>query len=414
MPRRTPRRARLPPASVLRRDGRLRMTKLPLEIEDLLPEAVAWRHDFHRHPELLFDVHRTAQIVTDRLRQFGCDEVVTGIGRTGVVAAIAGGRAAAGRVIGLRADMDALPIQEATGLPHASIVPGQMHACGHDGHTAMLLAAAKHLAGTRHFDGTAILIFQPAEEGGGGARLMIEDGLLDRFGVQEVYGLHNMSGIPVGRFALRSGPIMAASDRFEIVVHGIGGHAARPHAGIDPILVAGQLIVALQSIVARNIDPLESAVVSLGAVRGGETHNVIPQCVELRGTVRGLTEDVRKQCQKRLETIAGGVGDAFGAEISVAYHCGYPVTTNHAKETLLAVQVAADVAGGGVDTTIAPLMLAEDFGYMLQQRPGAYILLGNGGTKPLHHPGYDFNDAAIAYGISFWARLVEMRMPVPT
>jgi hippurate hydrolase len=375
-------------------------------------EIAVWRRDFHENPELLFDVHRTAGIVADKLREFGCDEVVTGIGRTGVVGVIKGRDTGSGRVIGLRADMDALPIEEATDVPYKSKVPGTMHACGHDGHTAMLLGAAKYLAETRNFDGTAIMIFQPAEEGGGGGDAMCRDGLMERFGVQEVYGMHNMPGIPVGAFAIRPGPMMAAADRFIIEIEGKGGHAARPHDCIDTVLVAAHVITALQSVVARNVDPLESAVISTCCVKAGETFNVIPQTATLLGTVRTLTETVRDLCEERVRAVVTATCAAFGATARIEYNRGYPVTFNQPDQTAFMARAAGEVAGaGGVDTTIAPLMGSEDFSFMLNERPGAYIFLGNGDTAGVHHPAYDFNDETAPYGASLWAKIIEMGMP---
>lgn len=381
-------------------------------VADMADEIAVWRRDFHENPELLFDVHRTAGIVAEKLKEFGCDEIVTGLGRTGVVAVIRGRTNTSGRVIGLRADMDALPIEEATDVPYKSKVPGKMHACGHDGHTAILLGAAKYLAETRNFDGTAVMIFQPAEEGGGGAGEMIKDGLVDRFGIQEFYGLHNMPGIPLGAFAIRPGPMMAAADRFTISIEGKGGHAARPHDCIDTVFVAAQLINALQGIVSRNVDPLASAVVSVCAVKAGEAFNVIPQTATLMGTVRTLTEEVRDLVEERIKATAAGIGAAFGATIMVDYVRGYPVTFNHAEQTDFIAKVAASVAGEkAVDLTIDPLMGAEDFSYMLESRPGAYIFLGNGDTAGVHHPAYDFDDRAIPYGVSLWAKVIETAMP---
>ncbi len=381
-------------------------------VADLADEITAWRRDFHQHPELLFDVHRTAGVVAEKLKQFGCDEVVTGLGRTGVVGVIKGRRGASGRTIGLRADMDALPIEEDTGAPYTSQVPGKMHACGHDGHTAMLLGAAKYLSETRNFDGTAIMIFQPAEEGGGGGDAMVKDGLMERFGVEEVYGMHNMPGIPIGSFAIRPGPMMAAADRFDITVEGKGGHAARPHECIDTLLIACQIVNALQSVASRNVDPLESAVVSVCAFKAGETYNVIPQTAQLMGTVRTLTEAVRDLCETRIRAIVETVASAYGAKATIDYRRGYPVTLNQPERTAFMAKVAAEVGGErAVDTTVAPLMGAEDFSYMLEKRPGAYIFLGNGDTAGVHHPKYDFNDAAIPYGVSLWAKIIETGMP---
>jgi hippurate hydrolase len=381
-------------------------------VADLADEVTAWRRDFHENPELLFDVHRTAGIVAEKLKSFGCDEVVTGLGRTGVVAVIKGRTNTSGRVIGLRADMDALPIEEATNVPHKSKVPGKMHACGHDGHTAMLLGAAKYLAETRNFDGTAVMIFQPAEEGGGGGNEMVKDGLMERFGVQEVYGMHNMPGIPVGQFAIRPGPMMAAADRFTITIEGKGGHAARPHDCIDPVVISAHVITALQTIASRNADPLESVVVSVCTVKAGEAFNVIPQTAMLLGTVRTLSPEVRDLAETRIRAIVENVCAAFGAKAEVDYDRGYPVTMNDPDKTEFMASVARAVAGeNAVDTTVPPLMGAEDFSYMLEQRPGAYIFLGNGDTAGVHHPAYDFNDEASPYGVSLWAKIVESGMP---
>jgi hippurate hydrolase len=381
-------------------------------VADLADEITAWRRDFHENPELLFDVHRTAGIVADKLKSFGCDEVVTGLGRTGVVGVIRGRTNNSGRVIGLRADMDALPIEEATNVPHTSKVPGKMHACGHDGHTAMLLGAAKYLAETRNFDGTAVVIFQPAEEGGGGGNEMVKDGLMERFGVQEVYGMHNMPGIPVGQFAIRPGAMMAAADRFTITIEGKGGHAARPHDCIDPVVISAQVITALQTIASRNADPLESVVVSVCTVKAGEAFNVIPQTAMLLGTVRTLSPEVRDLAETRIRAIVENVCAAFGAKAEVEYDRGYPVTMNDPDKTEFMASVARAVGGdNAVDTTVPPLMGAEDFSYMLEQRPGAYIFLGNGDTAGVHHPAYDFNDDASPYGVSLWAKIVETGMP---
>ncbi|MDR5651266.1 M20 aminoacylase family protein [Ruixingdingia sedimenti] len=378
---------------------------------ELLPEIIAWRRDFHENPELMFEVHRTAGLVAERLRAFGCDEVVEGIGRTGVVGVIRGRSDSAGRVVGLRADMDALPIIEATGAPHASKVPGRMHACGHDGHSAMLLGAAKYLAETRNFDGTAVVIFQPAEEGGGGGRVMCEDGLMDRWGIQEVYGMHNWPGLPVGRFAIRPGPFFAATDQFGIEITGRGGHAAKPHEVVDPTVAGAQLVLALQTIASRNVDPLKSLVVSVTAFRTeSEAFNVIPQTVRLRGTIRTLEADVRALAEARLHAIAEHTAAAFGAAAKVDFHRGYPVMANHAAETRHAAAVAAEVSGVPVEEA-PPVMGGEDFAYMLEARPGAYILMGNCDTAGVHHPAYDFNDEAIPAGCSWFAGMVEARMP---
>ena len=378
---------------------------------ELLPEITAWRRDLHENPELLFEVHRTAAKVAGLLRDFGCDEVVEGIGRTGVVGVIRGKTDTAGRVVGLRADMDALPIIEATGLDYASKVAGKMHACGHDGHTAMLLGAAKYLAETRNFDGTAVVIFQPAEEGGGGGREMVADGMMERFGIKEIYGMHNMPGLPVGSFAIRPGAIMAAADQFDIVVTGKGGHAAKPHDCIDTTLAAAHIVVAMQQIASRNVDPLKQVVVSICTFRTeSEAHNVIPQTVLLRGTVRTLDPGVQAYVENRVSEVAQGIAQAHGAKAEVTYMRGYPVTMNAPENTDHAVAVAQAVSGA-VDTTVAPLMGAEDFSYMLNERPGAYIFLGNGDTAMLHHPAYNFDDNAIPFGASWYAGMIEARMP---
>jgi amidohydrolase len=378
---------------------------------DLLPEITAWRHDFHEHPELLFDVQRTAGKVADFLRSFGCDEVVEGIGRTGVVGVIHGKTDTAGRVVGLRADMDALPIIEATGVDYASKTHGKMHACGHDGHTAMLLGAAKYLSETRNFDGRVVLIFQPAEEGGGGGREMVQDGMIDRWGIQEVYGMHNMPGIPVGHFAIRPGAMMAAADQFDIVVTGKGGHAAKPHDCIDTTVVAAHIIVALQTIASRGVDPLKQVVVSVCTVATDSTaHNVIPQVIKMRGTARTMDAAVQDYVERRIVEIASGTAAALGAVAEVSYVRGYPVTVNAEENTVFAADVARSISGN-VDTDTPPLMGAEDFSFMLNERPGAYIFLGNGDTAMVHHPAYNFDDNAIPFGSSWYAGMAEARMP---
>jgi amidohydrolase len=375
-------------------------------------EVTAWRRDLHENPELLYDVHRTAAVVAEKLKAFGCDEVVTGVGKTGVVGVIRGRSTASGRVIGLRADMDALPIEEITGLPYASKVPGKMHACGHDGHTAMLLGAAKYLADTRNFNGTAIVIFQPAEEGGAGGKAMVDDGMMDRFGVQEVYGMHNAPGLPVGQFGTRTGPLLAASDFFTIDIEGKGSHAAEPHKGVDTLVAGANILLALQSIVARNLDPLKSGVVTVGSFQGGHASNVIPQNVRMLGTVRTLVPEARDLLEKRVIETAEGIAAAYGAKAKVDYRRSYPVTVNHGRETDFAVSVAAEIAGKDkVDPNVVPIMGGEDFSFMLNVRPGNMIWIGNGDTAACHHPAYDFNDAAIPLGVSYWARVVEKGMP---
>ena len=379
-------------------------------VADLQPDIQAWRRDIHQHPELLYEVHRTAALVADRLREFGCDEVITGLGHTGVVGVIKGNKSSGKgdiRVIGLRADMDALPIEEATNLTYASKTKGLMHACGHDGHTAMLLGAARYLAETRNFAGEAVVIFQPAEEGGAGAVAMIKDGLMDRFGIEQVYGMHNGPGIPVGAFAIRPGPIMAGGDAVMIKIEGRGGHAARPHKCIDSVLVGAQLINALQSIVSRSVDPLESAVISMCEFHAGNARNVIPQTAELKGTVRTLDGEVRKLVERRVREVVAGVAQMSGAKIDLEYNHGYPVTVNHGPQTDVATRAAREIAGDGNVHEMPPLMTGEDFAYMLEQRPGALIFCGNGDSAGLHHPAYNFDDEAIVYGTSYWIKLVE-------
>ena len=379
---------------------------------ELLPEITAWRRDLHAHPEILFEVHRTAALVAERLRAFGCDEVHEGIGRTGVVGVIRGRAGTSGRTVGLRADMDALPITEATDLPHASRTPGAMHACGHDGHTAMLLGAAQYLAETRNFDGTAVVIFQPAEEGGGGGREMCADGLMDRFGISEVYGLHNWPGLPLGSFAIRPGAFFAATDQFRIIVEGRGGHAAKPHETVDPTVIAAHLVTALQTIAARNADPVDQLVVSVTSLRtSSEAYNVIPARAELRGTVRTLSDRVRDMAEARLRALVPGIVGAFGGSAVLDYWRGYPVMVNHEAETEHAAAVAQAVTGQPT-AAAPPVMGGEDFAYLLNERPGAYILLGNGDSAPVHNPGYDFNDEAIPAGCSWLAGMVEARLPL--
>ncbi|MHB1103371.1 MAG: M20 aminoacylase family protein [Devosia sp.] len=375
-------------------------------IADLHGEIAEWRRDIHANPELQYDVHRTAGKVADLLRSFGIDEVVTGLGRTGVVGVIKG--RGPGKTIGLRADMDALPITERTGKPYASKASGKMHACGHDGHTSMLLGAAKYLAETRNFDGTAVLIFQPAEEGGAGGRAMVEDGLMERFGIEEVYGMHNIPGLPVGSFGIREGGIMAASDEFGIIIEGVGGHAALPHNTIDPVMIAAQLITALHTIVSRNVDPMRNAVLSVTMVQAGEAFNIIPRTVKLTGTIRTLDEEVRNFMENQLRTVSISLVEAFGAKAEVNYRRGYPVTVNAPDQTAYAAKVAGEVAGSErVDANADATMGGEDFSYMLQARPGAYIFLGNGDSAELHTDTYDFNDEIIPVGVSYWVRLVE-------
>jgi len=381
-------------------------------VADLHADITERRRDLHMHPELQYDVHRTAGSVAEKVKAFGCDEVVTGLGRTGVVGVIRGKKGGSGKTIGLRADMDALPIEEASDLPYKSTVPGKMHACGHDGHTAMLLGAARYLAETRNFSGTAVVIFQPAEEGGGGGKAMVDDGLMDRFGIAEVFGMHNYPGMPVGAFGIRPGPMMAAADALTIDIEGVGAHAARPHLGVDTVLVGAQIINALQSVVSRNVDPLKSAVVSICMFRAGNTDNVIPQTVQLRGTARSLAPEVRDLLEKRLPVVVESTAAAYGAKAKLTYKRGYPVLVNHEKQTEFAASVAGQIAGQDkVDTGLPPMMGAEDFSFMLNARPGAFIWIGNGTSAGLHHPSYNFNDEAIPFGTSYWVKLVETALP---
>ena len=374
-------------------------------------DITAWRRHLHASPELLYDVHQTAAFVAEKLKSFGVDEVVTGLGRTGVVGVIRG-KGASGKVIGLRADMDALPITERTGRPYASGNAGKMHACGHDGHTAMLLGAARYLAETRNFSGTVVVIFQPAEEGGAGGRAMVEDGLMERFGISEVFGMHNLPGLAVGEFAMRVGGIMAATDEFTIDIEGHGGHAAMPHLAIDPVVVSAHVITGLQTLVSRTVDPIRSAVLSVTTVNAGTAHNVIPRTARLTGTVRTLDEAVRTQMEEGIRRLVPQLAQAFGASAAVKYRRGYPVTVNAAEQTGFAAAVAREIAGEDrVDANVDPTMGGEDFAYMLNARPGAYIFIGNGQSAELHTDTYDFNDEAIPHGVSYWVRLAERALP---
>ncbi|MEQ8365598.1 MAG: M20 aminoacylase family protein [Roseicyclus sp.] len=378
---------------------------------ELLPEITQWRRHLHENPEILYEVHQTAAFVAEKLREFGCDEVATGIGQTGVVGVIRGKSGGSGRAIGLRADMDALPIEEMTGLPYASRVPGKMHACGHDGHTSMLLGAAKYLAETRNFDGDVVLIFQPAEEGGAGAKAMIDDGLFDRFNVEEIYGIHNAPGIPVGTFATRPGPLQASSDEFEITVQGKGGHAAEPHKSIDTTLVAAHIVIALHSLVSRYVDPLKRVVLTVGTFKtDSNASNVIPDVAVMDGTVRTLDPEYRAIMETRVKEVAEHTAAAFGATARVNWIPGYPVTINHQSGADHAVD-AAKAVGMAIIDDIDPIMPSEDFSYFLEERPGAYVFMGNGDTAMCHHPKYNFDDEAIPYGSSFFAELVERRLP---
>ena len=381
---------------------------------ELQDEITEWRRDFHSNPELLYDVHETARSVEEKLLAFGCDEVVTGIGKTGLVGIIKGTKGDNGKVIGLRADMDALPIHEETNKPWASKTDGKMHACGHDGHTSMLLGAAKYLAETRNFEGSVAVIFQPAEEGGAGGKAMVDDGMMDRFAITEVYGMHNLPGMDVGNFSMCSGAIMAATDEFNVKITGRGGHAAMPHLSIDPIVVAAQVITGVQSIVSRGLSPLDSLVISITKIHAGNAHNVIPSEVLLNGTIRSLDADVREYACKRFREVVEGIALANETEAQVDIRRGYPVTFNHENETQTAGSVAALISGEDrVEMNALPTLGGEDFSYMLEARPGAFIFMGNGNTAGLHHPEYDFNDDAIPHGCSYWVKLVETVMNKP-
>ena len=379
---------------------------------EMFEEISTWRRDLHAHPELRFEEYRTATFVASKLKEFGVDEIVTGFGGTGVVGVIHGQNDTSGRSIGFRADMDALPIQEVNDLPHASTIPGKMHACGHDGHTSMLLGAAKYLAETRNFDGKIVLAFQPAEEGGGGARAMIDAGLMDKWNVEEIYGMHNMPGLPIGEFAVRTGPQMASPDKFEIIVHGKGGHGAMPHKGVDRTLVAAQIVVALQSIESRNINPLENIVVSVCGFRTEtDTYNVIPNTVRLRGTVRTFDKDVQSFVRARIDALTKCTADGYGAVAEVTHMSGPPPLVNHEREADFAAEIALSVCGVA-HRNFEPSMGGEDFSEMLLERPGAYLFVGNGDSADLHNPSYEFNDDVIPVGCSWFVTMAERRMPL--
>jgi amidohydrolase len=386
--------------------------------QDVLPhvdELIRIRRDLHKHPELSFEEHRTAALVAEKLETWGL-EVHTGIAGTGVVGVLRG-KGGSNRAIGLRADMDALPMDERTGLPYASVNAGAMHACGHDGHTTMLLGAAKVLAEGRAFDGSVVFIFQPAEEGRAGGRVMVEDGLFDRFPVESVWGMHNKPGLAVGAIAMRPGPAMANADIFRIEVKGRGAHGAQPHEAVDPVLVASHIVVAAQSVVARNIDPLHNAVLSITKIASGSTDNVIPDDAVMLGTARSYRPDVQDRLEENLRRIVEQVSRAFGAEGTLLYERLYPATVNTEEETRIAADVARNLLGArNVDDEAEALMGGEDFSYMLRERPGCYIWLGNGregekGGVPVHNTAYDFNDDALGVGVSYWASLVERLLP---
>lgn len=387
----------------------------PDMIETIAKEAVLWRRHLHENPELLFDLPMTSAFVAEKLKSFGCDDVVTGIAKSGVVAIVKGSRGD-GRTIGLRADMDALPMSEQTNLPHASKIDGRMHACGHDGHTAMLLATACHLATTKDFAGTVVLIFQPAEEGGAGGRVMIEEGLLERFGIEEVFGMHNEPGLAVGSFAIRPGPMLAAADRFVVTLRGKGAHAASPHESHDPVLACAHLVTALQSIASRHVDPFDPVVVSVTYLVGGNAQalNVIPDSASIGGTIRTIDPKTRKAVEQRFRDIVTNTAQLFEAQAEIDWRPGYPVTVNDPDMTKVAIAAASHVAGSDrVNGNCQCTMGAEDFSYMLEKRPGAIIWLGNGDSAGLHNPGYDFNDDAIIHGVRYWTTLVSERLASP-
>ena len=374
------------------------------------PDMAAWRQHLHTIPELRFDCPKTAAYIAERLAEIGVDEVHPGIAETGIVAIIEG--QGEGPTIGLRADFDALPMTEQTGLPYASTHPGKMHACGHDGHTAMLLGAGKYLAETRNFKGRVALIFQPAEEDGGGGEVMVQEGIMERFGIGEVYAIHNAPGIAAGSIHTRGGPIMAAADVFHIHVTGRGGHAAEPHRSIDPVVAACGIVSGLQTIASRNHDTLGSLVLSVTQVHAGTADNVIPETAYINGTIRTFDKEVQAMVVRRMEEVVAGQAAAYGCTAQLEIEFGYPPTVNHDTQAAFAAQVAADVVGAEAVAEATPIMASEDFSYMLKARPGAYLMLGQGDSAGVHHPQYDFNDAVAPVGASFFARLVETAQPV--
>lgn len=382
-------------------------------IADFHADLTAWRHNLHQHPELCFEEHYTSDFVAKRLEEFGI-EVHRGLAGTGIVGKLVG-QTDSGRAIGLRADMDALPIHEANEVEHKSLTEGKMHACGHDGHTTMLLGAARYLAETKNFDGTVYFIFQPAEEGGGGGKVMIDDGLFKKFDCETVWGMHNWPGMEVGTFAARSGPVMASTGVFDLTLHGKGGHAAMPHDTTDPIMMMSQLVNALQSIASRNANPLDSVVVSITQFHAGDAYNVIPPSAVIRGTVRTYTTAMMDLAEKRMGEIANGIATAHGARAELDFRRGYPATVNWEKETDIAANIAAEIVGEtNVNRNMDPSMGGEDFAYMLEEKPGSYVWIGNGLASPdamLHNPSYDFNDEILPLGATYWSRLVETQLP---
>ncbi|WP_439110411.1 M20 aminoacylase family protein [Lentibacter sp.] len=380
-------------------------------IAGLADEMKTWRRHIHMHPELGRDCHKTAAFVVDRLKEFGITDISTGWAESGVVAVIEG--QGEGPTIGLRADMDALPMDEITGLDYASKVPGKMHACGHDGHTAMLLGAAKYLSETRNFAGKAVLIFQPDEEGGGGGEAMVQEGMMDQFGIDEVYGIHNGPGIEAGRIELRAGPIMASVDSFYIDIQGKGGHGAMPHTTVDPVVAAVGMVQAIQTIVSRNNNAQERLVVSVTQINTGSATNIIPDTARVCGTVRSFDPHVRDMVEQRMGEIIAGQAASYGVEAKLEYDRGYPATVNDAGKAAFAAEVARELVGADMSTDeTVPMMAAEDFSYMLEARPGAYAFVGNGEGPMVHHPAYDFNDEIAPVGASFLARLVEKAAPL--
>lgn len=393
------------------------ITSLKNSIAAILPELIEWRQDFHRHPELMYDLPRTAGLVAERLRSFSFDEVIEGVGKTGVLGILHGSSGPAAskekRVL-FRADMDALPIEEASGVEHSSVAPGRMHACGHDGHTAILLGAARHLADTRAFDGTLVFCFQPAEEGQAGAQAMIDDGMLERFPVKGAYALHNWPGMPVGEFGVIRGPAMASADGVFINIQGKGGHAAQPHTTRDPIVAAGYIISSVQTIVSRVVNPFDQAVVSITAINGGDAFNVIPDNVEMKCGFRCFSETVAAAIEGELWRICEKTGEALGVTVTVSRPplTPYPPTINHPDETEVALDAMRAVAGADkVRDDLNPVMGSEDFAFILRQVPGAYVLVGNGDSAALHNPGYDFDDSAIPYGVAYWSELAARVLP---
>lgn len=380
-------------------------------IGDLGPQMTAWRQHLHSIPELSFDCPKTAAFIHERLKEIGVDEIHGGIAQTGIVAIIEG--KGEGPTIGLRADFDGLPITEETGVDYASTHPGQMHACGHDGHTAMLLGSAQYLTETRDFSGRVALIFQPAEEGGGGGEVMVQEGIMERFDVEQVYAIHNAPGKDFGKFHTRAGPIMAAADTFHVHVTGKGGHAARPHDCVDPVVASCAIVSAFQTIVSRNHKPLDQLVISTTQIHIGTTDNVIPETAYINGTVRTFDKTVQAMVVRRMEEVVANTAAAYGCEARLEFEFGYPPTVNTADNAAFAARVAADVAGdAGVEADVEPVMGAEDFSYMLEARPGAYLMLGQGEGPGVHHPLYNFNDEIAPIGASFFARLVETAQPV--